>query len=347
VSALVKALMEGARRRETIGAAGARPPEPAREQVAFVTGVDRTVGEELARGLAERGLTVHAAYQRPGAAHDIPGIQWHLVPPSHDPGYLPALHRIVQRHSVGLVIPTVDEELPVLAGLRRWPEPGVVVVVSSPGAVNLAQDKLLACWQLAGHQVPTPSCASPSDFAGTCEALEAMGGALVVRARRAGRTGSGARMVLDADELDWDRLDDDFIVQQFVPGRQYLCLLYRPDGPAPRGSVLLEDVHPGPRHEEALPVPAGAVADVERTAWAAVRSLGIVGPAEVVVRRAADGTAMVLSVHPRFSRHCSLLLEQLASAERLPRPRQPPEEGRARSRKDANHEPSRRRGPLG
>lgn len=346
MSALVKALTEGARRRQMSGAPSA-PPERSdgdRDQVALVTGVDRAVGEALARDLAGRGMTVHGAHQRPGAARDIPGIRWHLVPRSSDPGYLPTLHRIVRNHGVGIVIPTLDEELPVMAGMRRWPEPGVLVVVSGPGPVNLAQDKLLTCWQLAGHGVPTPSCASPSDFSGTREALAAMGGALVVRPRRAGRAGSGARVVMDADDLDWDRLDDDFVVQRFVPGQQFLCLLYRPDGPARRGSVVLEELRPGPRHVEVRQVPAGGAQDVERTAWAAIRALGILGPAEVVVRRAADGTAMVLSVHPRFGRHCSQLLDQLSAPERLPRPRPAPEAGRHRTARGGHQGESPRTG---
>jgi carbamoyl-phosphate synthase large subunit len=312
----------------------------------LVTGVDRAVGAAVAHEFHARGFDVHGTHQNPGTAEEVPGMRWHLVPRSEDPAYLPTVHRLVQRHGVSIVIPTLDEELPVMAGVRRWPDPGVLVVVSGPGPVNLAQDKLLACWQLAGHAVATPPCASPSDFRDTKEALDAMGGAAVVRARRAGRTGIGARVVLDAGELDWERLDDDFIVQQFAPGREYLCVLYRPDGPARRGTVVLEALSPGPRHEQVRALPPGEAEDVERTAWAAVRALGILGPAEVVVRRAADDTPTVLSVHPRFSRHCSELLDQLSTPEPLPRPRSAPEQGRGRARRNGHHEaPSSGRGP--
>ena len=347
MSALVRALVEGARRLQTSGAVTSRPdgaPEP-RGQTVLVTGVDRVVGAALAHDFHARGFAVHGTHQRPGVDADVPGMRWHVVPRPDDPAYLPTLHRIVQRHGVSIVVPSLDEELLVMAGVRRWPDPGVLVVVSGPGAVNLAQDKLLACWQLSGHAVPTPTCASPSDFQNTHEALDAMGGAAVVRARRAGRTGIGARVVLDPSELDWDRLDDDFIVQQFVPGQEYLCVLYRPDGPARRGTVVFEVVSPGPRHEEVRALLPGEAEDVERTAWAAIRALGILGPAEVVVRRAADNTPLVLSMHPRFSRHCSQLLDQLSTPETLPRPRTAPEQARGRVRRGGHHDPSRGHGP--
>jgi carbamoyl-phosphate synthase large subunit len=340
MSALVRALAEGARRLE----ATATHPGPVAEadpgaRAVLVTGADGPVGAALAGELAHRGFTVHAAHTRPGVAAEAgTGLTWHLVPRSSDPGYLPTLHRIVRLHGVTIVIPTLDEELPVIASVRRWPDPGVLVVVSGPGPVGLAQDKLLANWQLSGHAVATPACASPSDFADTRSALEALGGAVVVRTRRAGRKSGGARVLFGPDDMDWDRLDDDFVVQQFVPGREYVCVLYRPDGPAKRGAVVFEALRPGPRHEDVRMLAPGEAEDVERTAWAAIRALGIVGPAEVVVRRTADGTATVISVHPRFSRHCKELLDQLSTPETLPRQRHAPDPARpGRAPREGNH----------
>ena len=254
-----------------------------------------------------------------------------MVPRSEEAGYLPTLHRIVNRHGVSIVIPTLDEELPVMAAVRHWPEAGVVVIVAGSTAVGLAQDKLVMAWQLAGRGVATPRTMSPSDFSDTAAARESLGQAVVVRSRRAGRRAGGARVLFTADDIDWGRLDDDFVVQQFIPGREYVCVLYRPEGAAKRGSVVFESLRPGPAHEEVRPVPPGQADDVGRTAWAAIRALGVTGPAVVVLRRALDGTVMVLSVRPRFGRHCTELLDQLARPEQLPSQRAagPVEENRA------------------
>lgn len=303
MSALVRALSERVRHLPASGTPGV-----------LVTGVDGPVGTALAVDLAARGFTVHGTHQLAWVApRDVPGMQWHLVPRPEDPGYLPALHRIVQHHAVDFIIPTTDEELPVIAGVRRWPDEGVFVVVSGPGPVSLAQDKLLTSWQLTSHGVLAPACASPSDFADTAEALASLGDAIVLRSRHAGRKSGGARVVHRPDELEWDRLDDDFVVQHFICGPEYLCCLYRPDGPGNRGMVVFEVLRPGPRHDAVRALSPGEAEDLERTAWAAVRALGVLGPAEVILRRSGDGRAHVISVHPRFSQHCGELLDQLSA----------------------------------
>jgi hypothetical protein len=334
MSALVKALTEAARH---LQANAAPRPEGGpellpRRRAVLVTGIDRAVGAALATEFAGRGFTVHGGRQRPAAAaRDVTAVRWHLVPRPDDPSYLPTLHRIVAYHRLDIVIPTLDEELAVLAGVRRWPDRDVLVVVSGAGPVRLAQDKLLTCWQLGTHSVPTPTCASPSDFRDTDEALRALGGGFVLRSRRTGGKSASARVVHTGDQLDWDRLDDDHIIQELVPGPEYLCCLYRPDGPAKRGIVVYEVQHPvhGPEGIRAL-LP-GEAEDVERTSWAAIRALGILGPAELVLRRGDGGRAYVLSVHPRFSEHCGELLDQLSAPDELPRQRTSSEPGSGRA----------------
>lgn len=310
MAALVKALIEQARRKAAEGAG-----EPASDVAVLVTGVDHPVGAAVARELVVRGFTVHGTAQSPTAsAADLNG-GWHLVPRAADPSYLPVLHRIVERHRTGFVIPTLDAELPVWAGVRRWPGAEVVVVVAGAGAVSLAQDKLLTCWQLSSHQVPTPPCSSPSDFTDTAEALQTLGGRLVVRPRWPEHRYGGARLVHAADDLVWDRLDDHFVVQPVVCGAEYLCTFYRPDGSARRGTVVFQVQHPSMRRGGLRPLAPGEDPAVERAAWAAVRALGILGPAEVVVRRGEDGAVSVLSVHPRFGERCGELLDQLSAPE--------------------------------
>jgi carbamoyl-phosphate synthase large subunit len=58
-----------------------------------------------------------------------------------------------------------------------------------------------------------------------------------------------------------------------------------------------------------------------------VRALGVTGPAEVILRRRADGQEAVLSVHPRFGRQCAELLDVLADSRVLPRRRRAGEPG--------------------
>lgn len=329
MSALVRALAEARRIATEIDGVHGGAGRPAGIAV-LVTGVDRPVGAALARELAHRGLAVHATARAVTAAAAEFSGSWHLAPGPEDPSYLPVLRRIVGHHRPDIVIPTLDEELPLWAGLRHWPD--AEVVVAGAGPVSLARDKLLICWQLTSHHVPTPPCRSPSDFADTAEALRALGGSMVLRARRPEHRSGGARVVRAADELDWARLDDDFVVQPVASGPEYLCVLYRPEGPVRKGSVVYAVAHPSLRRGGLIALAPGEAEAVERAAWAAVRSLGVMGPAEVVVRGDEAGGVFVISLHPRFGEHCAELLDQLSAPEHVvPRQRTP-----------AHHEPARR-----
>lgn len=56
--------------------------------------------------------------------------------------YAEALERICRTHEIGLVIPTIDTELPVLASLRdAFAADGTLIVVSSPDLIEIAGDK--------------------------------------------------------------------------------------------------------------------------------------------------------------------------------------------------------------
>jgi carbamoylphosphate synthase large subunit len=289
----------------------------------LVTGAAGPAGTSLVRELAEHDVRVHAADSRPRLDAVPPVVSWHVLPSGAESAYLPALRRLLRRLRAGTLIPTTDGELPVLATVRHALGPHVHVMVPGPAAVAMAQDKLALAWQLAAREVPTPRCASPSDFPDTGAALRAFRGSLVLRPRRSGGGRGGARLVRDAGDVDWTRLGDDLVVQDLVPGREYDLVLYRPDGGSDgaRSMVAFERLGRVPGEIDARRLRPGSADEVERTAWAAVRALGVTGPAEVVVRRAADDRLLVLSVRPRFGRHCVELLQAMLAPPALPRQR--------------------------
>lgn len=66
----------------------------------------------------------------------------HLVPMSSDPGYLDHILAICERERIGLVVPTIDDELPLFAEARpRFEERGIVVAISDPFVTTLCNDK--------------------------------------------------------------------------------------------------------------------------------------------------------------------------------------------------------------
>ncbi len=111
----------------------------------LVTSASRKVGlvrafqEALARTGGGKVVAVDASPLSPALlvadAHAI-------VPRGDSSEFLPALRDLCRKHAIGLLVPTRDEELPVFAAEKRsFADQGVVVLVSSPEAVRVCQDK--------------------------------------------------------------------------------------------------------------------------------------------------------------------------------------------------------------
>ncbi|NYJ75532.1 hypothetical protein [Allobranchiibius huperziae] len=271
----------------------------------LVTGAEGAAGHVLVEQLATRGLQVHCADSRPMC---LPSAVCHLMPEPTNPGFLPALARIVQRYGIDLVIPASSDALPAISVGRL--SLGVDVVVPGPGPTGTAHDRLLTAWSLRSHGVGVPDFGVPSDFADAEDALDAMGGQLTLRSRWA--SGAQAATVLNgSDDVDWSAMSDDWFVQRFVPGPAYSVVLYRPlDGKGRLSTVLEESVRDDTEATMTLVGDDHAVG-VEGVARAAVRALGLTGPLEVGVRRGADGLPMVLDVQACFGPHSGLNPEML------------------------------------
>jgi carbamoyl-phosphate synthase large subunit len=88
------------------------------------------------------GGSVIASDLDPRAAALYEADRRRALPRSDDPGYVDALRTLCREERVGLVIPTRDEELPILAAARdALAEDGTLVLVSSPAAVETCRDK--------------------------------------------------------------------------------------------------------------------------------------------------------------------------------------------------------------
>lgn len=118
------------------------------------------------------------------------------------PSYVATLLDVCAQHSVGLVIPCLEPELPLLAAAREHfrDVAGTVVLVSSPEVVELCYDKVASNHWLerAGLPIPLTCTTLPS-------AVRALRGALrppVVVKPRWGTTSFGVETVHDVEELE-------------------------------------------------------------------------------------------------------------------------------------------------
>lgn len=112
-----------------------------------------------------------------------------------------------------------------------------IAVRPGPGALAVAQDKLLMRKRLTDLGAPVPAWAAVHDSAELGEFLDAHGGAAVVKTPRGGYDGKGVRVVRAADAADdWFAVaaegDSALLAEEFVPFRRELAQLVarRPNG---------------------------------------------------------------------------------------------------------------------
>ena len=74
-----------------------------------------------------------------------------------DPGFVDHMVALCERHEIGVIVPTIDPELPVYAAAReRFAAIGCSVWVSSPQVVGLGTDKWHFHEWLRGRGLPSP-----------------------------------------------------------------------------------------------------------------------------------------------------------------------------------------------
>lgn len=261
----------------------------------LVTGVGGPAGRSLVSQLLVRGIEVAGVDMVDVAVPD--GVRFARVPAATDAGYGAALLRVANEFGPDLIIPTVSEELPVLAHPARIGSVVADLTVISPlSAVALADDKWLTyrCLQQAG--VAAPRSALPAHLA-LPGVAPWIGNPHLVKPR-VGRGGRGITLVSGLPVPESARAGD--IVQEFVPGAEYCPNLYVHQNGAITTVVLVKTGLANGLVGNATGVAAAADSDVAAVAERAVRALGLTGPVDLDVRRRADGTPVVLEANARF-----------------------------------------------
>jgi carbamoyl-phosphate synthase large subunit len=213
-----------------------------------------------------------------------------LLPRSDDPAFLAALSRLCRDEGVGLVIPTRDEELPVLAAAReQFADEGTLALVSDPVAVATCRDKVRfkAAVDVAGLDGPT----------GYEDPVLAPLPAFVKP--RFGKGGLGARVVTTREELiaAVTGLGEDAVIQELVEAPEFTIDVFvdlggRAISCVPRERILVvagESVVSRTVKDPAL---------VEAT-LRLVGSIGLVGHLTVQAFRTVDRIAFI-EINPRY-----------------------------------------------
>ena len=140
------------------------------------------------------------------------------VPRCTAPEFVDVVLEICAKHNVGLIVPTIDTELPIYAAAReQFAKAGVTVAISSPEVIAIANDKVATHKWLSTHGLPTVRQATVAEVLDSPDQWEYP---LFVKPV-AGSMSQGIAVVENSEELVAATSDDTYVVQTLAAGEEY------------------------------------------------------------------------------------------------------------------------------
>jgi carbamoyl-phosphate synthase large subunit len=257
----------------------------ASRRVPLVRAFKRVVGPSGGRVIAADVEPLSPAVHTADAAY--------RVPLSSDPGYLERIVDVCWLERINLVVPTIDDELPLFGEAVSAFEPlGVRVAVSPAWTAKICNDKVGLCEHLRARGIPAARSWLPQDLPA------ALTYPLFVKPRF-GRGSVQAYPVRNRRELDFflDYVNDP-VVQEFLDGPEFtidlLCGFDRvPRAVVPRERLLIR----AGVSDRGRTVGDPALVNLAIDCAAALEFVGAIN----IQCRVVDGTPVVFEINPRFS----------------------------------------------
>jgi carbamoyl-phosphate synthase large subunit len=141
----------------------------------------------------------------------------YLVPLTSDRAYIPVLKSIAFKERIHLLVPTIDDELPIFGfHAESFLAMGVRVVVSSHQTGLICNDKRITAEFLEGKGIPVAKTWLPSELN-----FPELKYPLFLKPR-SGRGSVGAHPISDEEELRFFLAHvQDPVVQEYLPGREF------------------------------------------------------------------------------------------------------------------------------
>lgn len=261
----------------------------------LVTGAGGPAAVAVLRSLAHRDdVTLLAADMDRYASglYLVDAGSRHLVEAGVSETFVDSLVELCERERVDVLFSTVDVELPrVAAERKRFDAIGTTLAAPSLETLEVCLDKYALAQRCAGV-VPVPR----TELLGASDP-ESWDFPVIVKPRR-GAGSRGVQLVADAAALRALGSDEDMLVQANLPGEEFsVDTLADSDGhvvaAVPRSRL---------RVDSGVSVAGCTVADreLEQTARQVAQAVGLVGVANVQLRRDTEGRAALLEVNPRF-----------------------------------------------
>lgn len=237
--------------------------------------------------------SVHVTDVNPLSPTMLVADKAHMVPLSDDPGYIDHLLDLCERERIGLVVPTIDDELPVFSAARpRFEERGVKVAVSDGFVTTLCNDKFATSAYLRDRGVSAAEAWLPDTVP------EGLAFPVFVKPRF-GRGSVGAFPAADRRQLDFFlSYVPGAVIQDYLTGPEFTIDLFCDFDGTPLSAV--------PR--ERAVIRAGVI-DRGRTvadpalidlALSCAAVLKFEGPCNIQCR-VVNGKPVIFEINPRFS----------------------------------------------
>jgi carbamoyl-phosphate synthase large subunit len=215
-----------------------------------------------------------------------------LVPPIHDPRYIPALHELVEQHGVKLIVPLTDLDHLELAHSRGG-FPGTLVLVPEPETIARCSDKYLAHTFFEEQGIGSPPTWLPHELP------DDVPYPVLVKARK----GFGSRHIFrasNAEELDlflrYTTVES--MVQRVCEGEEFsIDVFCDVDGRCLNAIPRTMIESKGGESIKGMTIKDQGLIDHGRRV---AESLRLIGPGNVQCFREPDGQLRVTDVNPRF-----------------------------------------------
>jgi len=268
----------------------------------LVTGAGALLGQGIIRSIraAKNAYSIVGVDPNPLSA----GLYWCDVayrgPMAKDPDFIDAMLRIIHLEKPDVLIPGTDLELAAFAASRHDIESATAckVLVASPEAVEIADDKGKTSAFLAANGFPFPPTARATDRDAVAALARDLGFPLIAKPRIGARS-VGVRLLRSTEDLEQVSREPDYIVQEHVgtPDNEYTASGLYVDGDCRAGIVMRRDLRDGNTYRAYVdddPLLHGWLRK-----WTA--ALAAFGPANFQFRVRPDGTPVVFEINARFS----------------------------------------------
>lgn len=274
----------------------------------LITGIGGPAGKSALKYFKDRGATVTGTDVR---EVDMKADTFHIVPMASDPAFVTALLGIIKDERPSLFIPTVTEELSIVARLKEEIEGlGCLVYISPPESVDIANDKLKTADFMKNRGIPVPVTfdgKSPRELV-----IRELGLPFLAKPNFS-RGGRGVVIYRSAEEVYADKRDG-LIFQEFAPGEEFdVNLFIDKGGELEAGVVLKKTLLKEGIVGNALGVERIEKDDIMKLGVKAAGLLGLEGPIDIDVRIRKDGVPALLEINARLGGNSLFALEVLDS----------------------------------